>query len=38
MGKDEVKVIDRLGKDAAQGFINVVHEVRLTAFHPQGAA
>jgi len=36
--KDEVKIISRLGGDAAQTFIDVIHEVRPTVLHLCGAA
>ena len=36
--KDEVKMVGYLGRDAAQAFIDVVHEVRLAVLHFRGAA
>ena len=36
--KDEVKMIGSLGRDAAQSFIDVVHEVRPTLLPLCGAA
>jgi len=35
--KDEIKMIGCLGRDAAQTFIDVAHEVRPTVHHPCGA-